>query len=318
MKILISLFLFTVSLPAFSGGDVTYYDENGKISAIEDAFYYRASEHLTNTGKYKVTDYYMDGQVAKYGFYLTSDFKVKDGPFTYYYPNGKKKSQGQYDANRRVGEWVWWYPDGSVMQEVLVEHTPSLPPKEVHIIKNFWDEDDNQLVTNGEGKWINFEFDHNHGAIYYKSSEGRVKDGRKIGRWVGFDEEGNKIYFENYREGSLTKGQSFDDDGNKYSYKERRKTPMPKGGLDNFYAFIINSLRYPLLAASTNIQGRVLVQFVIEEDGAIANVKAVQGPGWGCEEEAERIIKAYGKWEPGVLRGQVHRSTMIIPISFRL
>ncbi len=318
MKILISLVIIIVSMPCFAGGDVTYYDENGEITVIEDAYYYRASERINNSGRYKVTDYYMDGQVAKYGFYLTPDFKVKDGPFTYYYPDGTKKSQGNYDANRRVGEWVWWYPDGSIMQEVIVEHTPTLPPKEIHLIKNFWDDNHNQLVTNGEGLWVNFEFDQNHGSLYYRASEGRVKDGKKIGRWIGYDKEGNKIYFENYREGSLTKGQSLDDAGNKYSYRQQREAPMPKGGLDRFYSFVLDNLRYPLLAASTNVEGRVLVQFDIEKDGAISNVRAVQGPGWGCEEEAERIIKEYGEWKPGVLRGQLRKSTMVVPISFRL
>ncbi len=90
------------------------------------------------------------------------------------------------------------------------------------------------------------------------------------------------------------------------------------GGLDSMYAFIVKNLKYPELAKEKGIEGRVFVQFVIEKDGSISNVKILRGIGGGCEEAAVEMIKNMPKWKPGKQRGKPVRFQFVLPIKFEL
>lgn len=94
--------------------------------------------------------------------------------------------------------------------------------------------------------------------------------------------------------------------------------PSPKGGMPAFYEYVSKNLKYPAQARRMGIEGRVFVQFVIEKDGSITDVKAIKGIGAGCDEEAERVIKEAPKWNPGKQRGRPVRVRMILPITFKL
>lgn len=90
------------------------------------------------------------------------------------------------------------------------------------------------------------------------------------------------------------------------------------GGLDSMYAYIQKNLKYPELAKEKGIEGRVFVQFVIEKDGSISNVKILRGIGGGCEEAAVEMIKNMPKWKPGKQRGKPVRFQFVLPIKFEL
>jgi len=66
------------------------------------------------------------------------------------------------------------------------------------------------------------------------------------------------------------------------------------------------------------IEGKVFVEFVIEKDGSITDVKAIKGIGAGCDEEAVRILQSAPNWKPGKQRGKPVRQKMVLPISFKL
>ncbi len=82
--------------------------------------------------------------------------------------------------------------------------------------------------------------------------------------------------------------------------------------------FLQKNLRYPPIARENNIQGRVIVNFVVEKDGSLTDVKVVRGIGGGCDEEAVRVIKSSPKWNPGVQNGRNVRVNYTIPIFFQL
>ena len=58
-------------------------------------------------------------------------------------------------------------------------------------------------------------------------------------------------------------------------------------------------MTYPSQARRMGIEGRVFVQFVVDKDGSVTEVKAVKGIGAGCDQEAERVLKTSPKWTPG-------------------
>ncbi|WP_425391362.1 energy transducer TonB [Ekhidna sp.] len=94
--------------------------------------------------------------------------------------------------------------------------------------------------------------------------------------------------------------------------------PLPEGGLEAFYAYLADELKYPGQALRLGITGAVYVQFIIEKDGTITQAQVVKGIGAGCDEEAVRVIEKAPKWVPGKQRGVPVRVKKIIPVRFIL
>ncbi len=80
---------------------------------------------------------------------------------------------------------------------------------------------------------------------------------------------------------------------------------------------ILRNFRYPEIAQEMGIQGRVFVNFIIDKDGSITNIR-MRGPDKNLEKEAERIISKLPKMTPGKQRGRPVRVPFSIPITFRL
>lgn len=94
--------------------------------------------------------------------------------------------------------------------------------------------------------------------------------------------------------------------------------PTFPGGVDAFYQYLSKNMRYPYKAKNRNISGKVFVQFVIDTDGTVTDVKTVKGVGFGCDEAAEEVVRNSPKWSAGKQRGRPVRVRMIIPITFKL
>jgi len=96
------------------------------------------------------------------------------------------------------------------------------------------------------------------------------------------------------------------------------QTAVPKGGMEAFYKYVNERLKYPAQARRMQIQGRVFIEFVVDRDGSITNVIVVKGIGAGCDEEAQRIVQGSPPWAPGKQRGKPVRQRMVLPITFKL
>jgi protein TonB len=91
------------------------------------------------------------------------------------------------------------------------------------------------------------------------------------------------------------------------------------GGLPAWQKFLSKNLRYPDDAINNEIQGTVIVQFIVDKEGNISSVAAVSGPlKGGLKEEAVRIIKISGKWVPAVQDGHQVKSYKKQPLVFKL
>ncbi len=82
--------------------------------------------------------------------------------------------------------------------------------------------------------------------------------------------------------------------------------------------YLSNNIKYPALARENNIQGKVILQFVVDENGGISDIKAARGIGGGCDEEAIRVVKSMPKWKPGKQRGRPVKVRFTLPVSFKL
>lgn len=92
----------------------------------------------------------------------------------------------------------------------------------------------------------------------------------------------------------------------------------PRGGMPAFYKYVGEKIKYPAQARRMGVEGRVFVEFVVNRDGTIVDVKSIKGIGAGCDEEAVRIVQSAPAWKPGKQRGKPVRQKMVIPIIFKL
>ncbi len=90
---------------------------------------------------------------------------------------------------------------------------------------------------------------------------------------------------------------------------------MPEiiGGLGS----IQQQIRYPEIARKAGVEGRVIVQFVVDEQGNVLEPAVVRGIGAGCDEEALRVVRT-AKFQPGRQRGKSVKVKMSLPITFKL
>lgn len=95
---------------------------------------------------------------------------------------------------------------------------------------------------------------------------------------------------------------------------------MPKfpGGDAELYKFISNNLNYPAMAIENNVQGRVVVQFVVTKDGSVGNVKVVRSVDRDLDNEAIRVCKKLPKFIPGKQNGQPVNVWYTLPVTFKL
>ena len=101
-------------------------------------------------------------------------------------------------------------------------------------------------------------------------------------------------------------------------YIRVEKMPEPVGGYAAFYKYVKKNLKYPKVAKRTSIEGKVFVQFVVDEEGNITAVEVIKGIGGGCDEEASRVLSEAPKWSPGKQRGKPVKVRMVLPMVFNL
>lgn len=82
--------------------------------------------------------------------------------------------------------------------------------------------------------------------------------------------------------------------------------------------YLQKTIRYPDAARESNIEGRVTVRFVVNEDGSVTNAQVMKGIGGGCNEEALRVINSMPNWKPGKQGGHAVKVYYTVPISFML
>jgi TonB family protein len=114
---------------------------------------------------------------------------------------------------------------------------------------------------------------------------------------------------------STTNGQK-DDNEKIYTYTDQM--PSYPGGDEALYDFISKNIVYPEVAKRAGIMGKIYVQFVIDKDGSVTDVKVQRGIGAGCDEEAVRVVKLMPKWIPGKNKGELVKTRISAPIVFAL
>lgn len=90
------------------------------------------------------------------------------------------------------------------------------------------------------------------------------------------------------------------------------------GGMAALMKWLSNNIRYPEAAQQNDVQGRVVVKFVVEKDGSVSQAQIVKGVDKDLDKEALRVVNKMPKWQAGKNNGVAVRSYFTLPVSFKL
>lgn len=209
---------------------------------------------------------------------------------------------------------LYWDPNGQIRSH---RETPVGRNNErgQPLLVNSWGYDGTQHVKNGEGYWMAVSETQAGEPLF---EQGRVVNGLKDGKWTGKLADSTQFYEEVYDVGQMKSGVSWIN-GEKIEYSSAMISPAFKGGIREFYKFLASNIRYPIDAARRGVAGRVMLSFVVCEDGSMCDYKVENRIGYGLDDEALRVVKLMnGKWEPGSMRGQKVKVKYNVPINFQL
>ncbi len=228
----------------------------------------------------------------------------------YYYKSGMlREEMKMVDSTRFLTSWH----DNGQLHSITEAHE-----KKGTVIREVYDRSGKKLVAEGNGSAVLPGTPIRSRKVY---EQGRVADTRKVGRWTGKFADSTLLYEEMYEAGILQKGIAFVE-GRQEAYQNEFMTeaqfPGPDGKMD-MYRFMGQNIRYPVEAARNNVTGRVLITFLIHEDGSSSDFQVEQSADKRLDAEALRVAKLMnGKWQPAMLKGRPVRTRFSLPVGFNV
>ena len=101
-------------------------------------------------------------------------------------------------------------------------------------------------------------------------------------------------------------------------YRSAERMPQFPGGEDALMKYLQMHINYPPMAKANKIQGRVILQFVVDKTGKVGEVKVVRSVDKDLDKEAIRLVKSFPKFTPGRQNGQVVSVWYTLPVTFKL
>ena len=191
----------------------------------------------------------------------------------------------------------------------------------LYIIKEF--AGDNQLLLQGEYSSVS-PLTENGKFIFYdpetfkKLASGYYDHGTMAGQWVYFGPSGDST-ITNYDFQLKSCQQASDSFSNEVFFIAENMPKFNHGGLDKFSQYVAENLHYPPMSRIHGSTGRVFVQFTVNENGDVCDVRTVRSSeDKDLDREAVKIIAQSPKWEPGKMRGKPVRVSFTFPLNFML
>lgn len=103
-----------------------------------------------------------------------------------------------------------------------------------------------------------------------------------------------------------------------FVYTVEEKPTFNGGDANEFSKWVNSRLVYPAIAQEMQVQGKVTLQFTIEKDGSLQNVKVLNTPDESLSKEAVRVVSSSPKWKPGKQRDRAVKVTYTFPVVFQL
>jgi TonB family protein len=227
---------------------------------------------------------------------------------TYYFSGVLKEERSPIGLN--TTRIVDWYENG--LLHTIMDLEDGIRPA----IGQVWDQAGNQMVQDGNG-WAKISVNpYDEGIVY---EEGQVQDSLKTGRWTGKLADSTLMYEEFYESGKFQKGVA-NVEGTMVEYeKPFTSSPQFKGenGVQDMYRFLAQNIRYPVEAMRSKITGKIILSFMVNQDGSTSDFKIEKGVHKSLDQEALRVAKLTdGHWQSAHLKGRAIRMRYTLPITF--
>jgi TonB family protein len=98
--------------------------------------------------------------------------------------------------------------------------------------------------------------------------------------------------------------------------KVRRQKAEPIIGFEAYTLYLTDSLQYPLEAMENSVSGTVVVQVIVAADGGVRDIQVLEGLGYGCDEEAIRLVQDGPQWQSAIRRGESVRESVRLKVVF--
>ncbi|MDD2797951.1 MAG: TonB family protein [Bacteroidales bacterium] len=161
-------------------------------------------------------------------------------------------------------------------------------------------------------KWEWFENGNIHLKAFYN-------DNQLNGEFCTYWPNGTQRRKDTFDNGKLIEGNCYDSIGQKIKkYFPYETAPEFAGGVNKLFEFLAKEQKYPTIAMENNIQGKVVTQFYIDENGKITDLEIIRNANYYLDVEALRVINAMPVWTPGTLEGKNVKVKITLPIYFRI
>jgi TonB family protein len=319
-----SLFFIAISFLAANSGfaqkqNVYFLKNSGKLVNIRDSADYirivREPDSASNL--YNVFEFYLSGKQKMLGKSSKIFPSILEGVSISYFENGNRKEVSEYKNGYLVNEQYLFYPNGKAYITLKYPAAPKMQATDVRppaLIISAYDSTGKAAVTDSNGYYKGYN--ENFTRIV---EEGPIKNGKRHSEWKGYEDRIHASFTETYVDGELVKGISVFDKNDTVQYtKARVVQPYYQSGLDKFYRFLGMSIRYPDNARRNGTQGRVLLGFVVEKDGALSNIEIMQSAGKDLDAESIRVLTQSRGWQPGTVCGRKVKVFYTVPVIYTI
>lgn len=281
--------------------------------------------------------YFENGKIASKTNYING---IIDGVREYYYTNGNIKEISDYKNGLLEGVQRLYSEDGKSENKIYYHKNNPIKFERVkgdYQISNF-----KENLVNGTGKVElisqneeekpivlverNLKDSLLHGTIIgfnlsgNKSFEGEYENGYMIGKWKFYTDEGVLDHTTTYRYTDHVERDSSEFVTMNYNEPFSIVDNMPEfpGGDKHLRAVIGKNIKYPKKCYANKIQGRVLVQLIINLVGEVENEEVVKSVHPLLDKEAIRVVKELPNWVPGLKAGRPVKVRYTVPFSFKI
>ncbi len=267
----------------------------------KDSLYFRQAWYLPELSQ------------AMEGWYKDADGKIPHGEEIWFYDNKVLKSAGQFLNGKKHGDWLAFNNAG------MVNDSGNYVDGRLKGIRMQW-HDNGTLIDSmkfdGAGNGVQVGW-YEDGVVSRAGFwEG---DTLKRGRWKYYHNNGQVKATEDYVAGKLSALHCYDESGKELDPKLcGEKEAQFAGGDRNWSKFLQRHLDPSVPVKNGGPAGgfQVVVQFIVEKDGSVSNIKPVTKHGFGMEEEVVRIMKISPKWEPAQQFGKMVKAYRLQPVTF--
>jgi len=269
------------------------------ITEKKDTLWHRKAYYLPERG------------IAMEGFYKDKDCKIPHGVVNWYHTNRVLKSTGVYVNGAREGVHLSYDGDGHMRDSA------NYVGGRLKGVKLAWAADGAQVDSMhfdgaGNGVQVTWYADGPVSAAGFWTA-----DTVKRGKWKYFHRNGEPKAIEEFADGKRTSLVCFDSTGKQLKDCEETEAQYPSG-ITGWSSYISRTLNpnVPVKNGAPPGHYQVVVQFIVNKEGEISDVKAETSFGFGMEEEAIRVIKASRKWKPALQFGAKVNAYRRQPITF--